>query len=152
MEPFGYNTWAEKWQGLPCPVFLGEGSAGSHLTQCRRGRGLYLHAKFHLVPSNRLATIRRGYGQTDSRQDRTTVRQHRANRRPKIMQIGSSIVNMWCQIQLASFLVHPVVSLCKLCYDRVKIATRYRQSFQHNGYQSATDKQAGRPETISGSA
>ena len=53
---------AQNW-GL-CP--LGEVDLGPHLTQCDQGRGLYLHAKFHLDPSNRLATIHQRH-----RQDRT---------------------------------------------------------------------------------
>jgi len=54
------------------------GELGPHLTQCGRAEA-YLHAKFHLDPSNRLATIHqrhRQIGQTGQ----TTVRQHRTNR------------------------------------------------------------------------
>jgi len=48
---------------------LGKGKLGSHLTQCGQGEA-YLHAKFHLDPSNRLATTHQRYkqdrtGQTD---------------------------------------------------------------------------------------
>ena len=47
---------------------LEEGELGSHLTQ--RGQGwAYLHAKFHLDPSNRLATVHQRYRQ--ARTDRT---------------------------------------------------------------------------------
>jgi len=46
---------------------LGRGELGSHLTQCGRGR-VYLRAKFHLDPSNRLVTIhQRQTGQTTDR-------------------------------------------------------------------------------------
>jgi len=45
---------------------------GPHLTQCGEMRGLYLHAKFDLDPSNRLVTIHQRHGQTDWA-DRTTV-------------------------------------------------------------------------------
>jgi len=37
---------------------------GPHPTQCGQGRGLYLRAKFHLDPSNRLATMRERHRQT----------------------------------------------------------------------------------------
>ena len=37
---------------------------GPNLTQCGQGRG-YRHAKFHLNPSNHLATIHQRYRQTD---------------------------------------------------------------------------------------
>jgi len=40
---------------------LGHGELGPHLTQCGQGSG-YLHAKFHLDPSSRLATIDMGRG------------------------------------------------------------------------------------------
>ena len=48
------QTWAENW-GSGCAP-LGEGELGRHLTQYGQGRA-YLHAKFHLDPSNCLATI-----------------------------------------------------------------------------------------------
>ena len=71
---------------------MAEGELCPHLTQCGQGRGLP-HAKFHLDLSNRLATIHQRHRQTD-RQDRTTVRLHRANRftngRPKIRLSASS--------------------------------------------------------------
>jgi len=63
-------TIGGKVGGLLCP-FRGE-ELGPHLTQCgrRAGAKAYLHAKFHLDSSNRLATIRQRH-----RQDRqTTVR------------------------------------------------------------------------------
>jgi len=49
--------------GAAVPPFGGEG-LGSHLTQCGQGRALR-HAKFHLDPSNRLATIHQRDRQTD---------------------------------------------------------------------------------------
>ena len=45
---------------------MGEGKLGPRLTQCGQGRA-YLHDKFHLDPSNRLATTQQRY-----RQDRQT--------------------------------------------------------------------------------
>jgi len=48
-----------------------------HLTQCGLGgwAETYVHAKFHLDPSNHLATIHQRYRQTDRQTDRqTTVR------------------------------------------------------------------------------
>ena len=49
---------------------------GPHPTQCGQGRGLYLRAKFHLDPSNRLATEHQRYRQDSldrtDRQDRET--------------------------------------------------------------------------------
>jgi len=47
---------------------LGEGELGTHLKQCGQGRA-YLPAKFHLDPSNRLATVHERHRQID-RQDR----------------------------------------------------------------------------------
>jgi len=41
--------------GAVLPFF--GGGLGPHLTQCGWGRGLYLDAKFHLDPSNRLAVF-----------------------------------------------------------------------------------------------
>jgi len=46
------QIWAKNW-GL-CP--FGDGELGPHLTQCDGDQGLP-PAKFHLDPSNRLATI-----------------------------------------------------------------------------------------------
>jgi len=59
--------------GELCP--FGEGELGSHLTQCGQAEA-YLHAKFHLDPSSRLARIHQRYRQTGQ----TTVRWDRANR------------------------------------------------------------------------
>ena len=65
LQPFGRNRYAPK---IAPPPF-GEGELGPHLTQCGQGRA-YLHAKFHLDPSNHLATVHQRYRQTD-KQDRT---------------------------------------------------------------------------------
>jgi len=70
------QTWAENC-GL-CP-FLGVG-AGSSSNTTWPGAETYIHAKFHLDPSNRLATIHQRYrqtGQTGQRSDsiRRTVLQ-----------------------------------------------------------------------------
>jgi len=46
------QTWAKIGGCAP----FGGGELGRHLTQCGRVEA-YLHAKFHLDPSNRLATI-----------------------------------------------------------------------------------------------
>jgi len=56
-----------------CPFGVGEPCP--HLTQCTRAEA-YLHAKFHLDPSNRLATVHQRYRQdkTSRQTDRTTVR------------------------------------------------------------------------------
>jgi len=57
------QTWTKNWGCAP----FGEGELGPHLKYYGRGRG-YLHAKFYLDPSNRLATIlqhHRQTGQTD---------------------------------------------------------------------------------------
>ena len=90
MQPFGRNGYGPKIGGC---APLGEGELGPHLTQRGHGRCLraeaYLHAKFHLDPSNRVATMHQRYRQTDrTGQDRqTTDRYHMANRftngRPK---------------------------------------------------------------------
>jgi len=66
MQPFGLNGYGPK-MGL-CP--FGGGELGPHLTECGQDRGLrYLHTKFHLDPSNRLATIYTNV--TDRQTDRT---------------------------------------------------------------------------------
>jgi len=57
-----------KWGVVP----FGEAELGPHLTQCGQGRG-YLCAKFHLDPSNRLATVHQCYRQ--ERQTEQTDRQ-----------------------------------------------------------------------------
>jgi len=56
-----------KWGGAAMSLSVG----GPHLTLCHLGRGLspYQITKWHLDPSNRLATIHKRY-----RQDRTTAR------------------------------------------------------------------------------
>jgi len=61
MQPFGRNRYGPKIGGL-CP--FGEGEVCPHLTQCGRAEA-YLHAKFRLDPSNRLATVRQRYRQTE---------------------------------------------------------------------------------------
>ena len=60
-------------------VPLSVGELGPHITQCRLGRGLPPYAKWHLDPSNHLATIYQCYrltGQTGQRYHstgRTTI-------------------------------------------------------------------------------
>ena len=56
------QTWADNF-GRGC-AFVG-GGAGSNLTECVAMAGAYLHAKFHLDPSNRLDTIHQRHRQTD---------------------------------------------------------------------------------------
>jgi len=53
IQPFGHNRHEPKIGGC---APLQEGELGPYLTQCGQGRG-YLHAKFHLDPCSRLATI-----------------------------------------------------------------------------------------------
>ena len=60
MQPFGLNGYGPKIEG-DC-VVLGEGELGPHLTQCGQAEA-YLHANFHLDPSNRLATIHQRHRQ-----------------------------------------------------------------------------------------
>jgi len=70
MQPFGRNRYGPKIGGL-CPF---RGELGPHLTQCGRDEA-YLHAKFHLDASNRLATVHERHRHADrTGQDRTTVR------------------------------------------------------------------------------
>ena len=54
------QTWTENWGLFP---FFGEEQLGPHLKQCGRAKA-YLHAKFILQSSNRLATIHQRYRQT----------------------------------------------------------------------------------------
>ena len=51
---------------------LGEGELGPHLMQCGQVES-YLHAKFHLDPSNRLATMHQRQKQADRTLRQTTV-------------------------------------------------------------------------------
>ena len=86
--------------GADVPLFLGE--LGPHLIQCRLGRGVPPFTKWHLVLSNRLATIHQRHrhrtycrqtGQTDridrQRSDGTgrTVLQTVAQKSLKILQV-----------------------------------------------------------------
>ena len=67
----------------PGALPLWRGELGLHLTQYARAEAYaYLHAKFHLDPSHRLATIHQRHRQTgQTGQDlQKTVRKHRANR------------------------------------------------------------------------
>jgi len=67
MQPCGRNRYGPKIGGGCAP--LGKGELGPHLTQCGQTEA-YLHVKFHLDPSNRLATVQQRY-----REDRQTDRQ-----------------------------------------------------------------------------
>jgi len=53
MQPFGRNRYGPKMGGS---APLGEGEQGAELTQGGHAEA-YFHAKFHLDPSNRLATV-----------------------------------------------------------------------------------------------
>jgi len=67
IQPFGHKNMGRKL-GVLFP--FGERELGPYLTQCGRAEA-YLHAKFHLDPSNRLTTIHQRYrqtGQTDRQQ------------------------------------------------------------------------------------
>jgi len=55
------TKWAEKRGGLLCPFPWRQ--LGPHLTQCGLA-DTYLRTKWHLDPSNRLATIHQRYRQT----------------------------------------------------------------------------------------
>ena len=55
--------WTEKLEGYTVPLSVGELSP--HLTQCPWAEA-YLRTKWHLDPSNRLATIHHRYRQTDN--------------------------------------------------------------------------------------
>jgi len=74
MQPFGRNRYGPK-MGVGAPS--AEGEMGPHLTQCGQAEA-YLRAKFHLDPSNRLATIHQRHRQ--NRQTEQTGRQHRQDR------------------------------------------------------------------------
>ena len=56
------QTWADNWGSMPL-----WGELGPHLTQCGQAE-TYLHAKFHLDPSNHLATVYQRYRQRDRQQ------------------------------------------------------------------------------------
>jgi len=59
------QIWAETWGGC---APLDEGQVGPHLTQCTRAEA-YLHAKFHLDPSNHLATVHQRHRRDRQRSD-----------------------------------------------------------------------------------
>ena len=61
MQPFGRNRYGPKI-GDCAP--LGEGELGPHLIHNVARAEAYLHAKFHLDPSNRLATMHERQRQT----------------------------------------------------------------------------------------
>ena len=69
------ETWAENY-GVTVPLSVGDWLPIQHNVACAEA---YLRTKWHLDPSNHLATIRQRCGQTDTT-DRTTVPWHRANR------------------------------------------------------------------------
>jgi len=73
MQPFGRKRYGAK---IGCVYPFGGGELCPHLTQCGQGEA-YLHAKFRLDPSNRLATVHERHRQTDRQTDRTgqTARQ-----------------------------------------------------------------------------
>ena len=78
MQPFGRNRYGPKIGGA---APFGDGELGPHLTHCGQVQG-YLHANFHLDPSNRLATVDERHRQTG--QDRTGQTDNGLNGRPKI--------------------------------------------------------------------
>jgi len=69
MQPFSHNRYGPKIGAWLCP--LGEGELGPHLAQSGQGLGLglYMHAKFHLDPSNRFATVHERHRQTGQDND-----------------------------------------------------------------------------------
>jgi len=90
------RTWAENWE--LCPHFV-EGELGPNLTHVAAAEA-YIHAKFHLNPSNHLTTIHQSYGQTDRQTDRQDngplayTAKRFTNGRPKSTQLeknGNSI-------------------------------------------------------------
>jgi len=74
MQPFGRNRYGPKIRGGGCAPFR-VGEAGSPSNNVVRAEA-YLHAKFYLDQSNRLAIVHQRYRQSDrqDRTDRTTVR------------------------------------------------------------------------------
>jgi len=74
-------TWAEK-RGSAVPLSVGDRPNSSHLTQCRLGRG-YLHTKWHLDPSNRLAKYTNVTDTQDRQRHRSIGRTVTCNGRPK---------------------------------------------------------------------
>jgi len=59
IHPAVWPQWVWAKNGGSCAP-LGEGELGPHLTQCVQAKA-YQHAKFHLHPSNYLATIHQRY-------------------------------------------------------------------------------------------
>jgi len=68
MQPFGPNRYGPKIGWGLCP--FGGGKLGPHLKHVARAEA-YLHAKFHLDPSNRLATVHERHRTDRTAQDRT---------------------------------------------------------------------------------
>ena len=81
----------------------------------------YLPTKWHLDPSNRLATIQQRHRQ--DRTDRTTVRWHRANRftngRPKSTLFGYAAVGL----DAISMVCIPIIRIIRVFYILRKIST-----------------------------
>ena len=77
IQPFGHNRHGPKIGG--CAPFLGSWVPIQHTVA---GAETYLHAKFHLDPCNRLATIHQRHRQdrTDRTDRQTTVRYDRASK------------------------------------------------------------------------
>jgi len=75
MQPFGSTSYGPKiGEGRLCP--FGGRELGLHLTHVARAEA-YLHTKFHLDPSNRLATFtvhQRHRQDRQSETDKITVR------------------------------------------------------------------------------
>jgi len=70
MQLFGYNRYEPKIGGL-CSFGVGGAGAWVPIQHIVSGAEAYLHAKFHLDPSNRLATVHERYRQTGQRTNST---------------------------------------------------------------------------------
>jgi len=71
------------------PPPFGGRELGPHLTQCGRAEA-YLHSKFHLDPSKRLATLHERHRQTGQRTDSIYANRF-TNGRPKTVRSTLSV-------------------------------------------------------------
>jgi len=80
--------WAENWRAVP--LWGGEAGFVLFLTQCGQGEA-YLHAKFHLDPSKRLATIHQRYRQIYRHTDRQDRQRSDSIRRTILQMVAQKL-------------------------------------------------------------
>ena len=118
--PFGHNRHGPKIGGL-CPLF-GQGNWVSIQRNVARAEA-YVHAKFHLDPSNHLATIHQRYRQTGQR-DRQRSNSTEQTILQMVAQKSSGPLKnpLWtCKIHPPTKKIHLLKAAGNSHYDRVLI-------------------------------